>query len=72
MLKYFSDSSVYILRTEEVGLKGRKPVIAKKKNNMAAQFRLHLNQTLDFWNNVFLLDKTKVQMFRHNRQLYVW
>jgi len=39
---------------------------------MAAQLmfaKLHLNKPQDFWNNVLW---TKVEMFGHNTQQYVW
>lgn len=33
---------------------------------------LHLIQPQDFWNNVILTDKTKIEMSVHNEQHHFW
>lgn len=63
-------------RLKKYGTFGR---VARKKSflskrNMATRLRLaehHLNKTQDFWNDVLLTDKTKVQMLVHIAQHHI-
>ena len=34
--------------------------------------RGHLNESEDFWNNLVRTDETKIELFSHNQQRYVW
>lgn len=51
----------------------RKPLLrAKHKSDRLKYAKDHVNKPMEFWKKVMWSDETKVELFGHNQQKYVW